>query len=118
MVDWMDGSIYPVSIKDLKLALLPSPASLPRHCRPMEYLSVHGQSPHNPTWDDEGVQPLDIQRSQVLDVASGDPGALHQDIALLLHRLPLGVVHHVHLGDVGGINLGLERGERAVSLRE
>lgn len=76
------------------------------------------QTPHNSTWNDEGIQPLDIQGSQVLDVASGYPGTFHQDIALLRRWLPLHVVHHVHLGDVGGINLSLEGGEWAVILQE
>lgn len=83
----------------------------------MEYLSCGQADPTHPTWNDEGIQPLDIQLSQVLDVASGDPGAFHQDIALLRRRLPLHVVHHVHLGDVGGINLGLERGKGLLSFR-
>lgn len=54
------------------------------------------------TWEYNSIVVFDAELGQVLDVATGQSGALHQHVPLLLGRLAFQVVHHVHLVNVGG----------------
>lgn len=53
------------------------------------------------TWEYNCVVVFDAELRQVLDVSTGQSGALHQHVSLLLSRSSCQVIYHVHLVDVG-----------------
>lgn len=59
------------------------------------------------TWEYDGIVLFDAEFGQVLDVSTGQSGALHQHVPLLLRRFAFHVIHHVHLVDVGGEHVDL-----------